>query len=212
MAGPTVPTSGEKLALGAKAASQGTNKIIVAVSVLNLLVSIGLGAVIFIGFQKEKNKPSIEDIAASIDRSGAEGHDAKAVSESESSKSKEGENNSEGATGSAGNQKKTARFGKMLNLEQFTINLASVSGVSPKFVRVNVSLEVADEDAEAEVNAKMPQVRNAIIDLFNSKKSADLSSVDGREAIKEDIKNALNGFMVNGKVSGVFFTSFAISS
>jgi flagellar FliL protein len=58
----------------------------------------------------------------------------------------------------------------------------------------------------------MPQVRNAIIDLFNSKSPTDLANAEGRDYLKEEIRNALNGFMVTGKVKGVFFTNFALSS
>jgi flagellar protein FliL len=100
----------------------------------------------------------------------------------------------------------------MVTLEQFTVNLSTPGSVNPKFVRVNISLEVPTEDAEAEVTTKLPQVRNAIIDLFNSKRPADLATAEGRDYLKEEIRNALNGFLVNGKVRGVYFTNFALSS
>ena len=58
----------------------------------------------------------------------------------------------------------------------------------------------------------MPQVRNVIIDLFNSKRPADLASADGRDYLKEEIRNSLNSFMVSGKIKGVFFTNFALTS
>ena len=40
----------------------------------------------------------------------------------------------------------------------------------------------------------------------------DLASAEGRDYLKEEIRNALNGFLVNGKVKGVFFTNFALTS
>jgi flagellar FliL protein len=83
--------------------------------------------------------------------------------------------------------------------------------VNPKFVRVNISLEVPTDDTESEVTSKMPEVRNVIIDLFNSKRPADLANADGREYLKEEIKNAINGFMVSGKIRGVYFTNFAMA-
>ncbi len=58
----------------------------------------------------------------------------------------------------------------------------------------------------------MAQVRNTIIDLINSKKPSDLDTPEGREYLKDEIKNALNGFLNTGKVRGVFFTNFAVSS
>ena len=211
MAGSNIPISSDKNVSAFKTLAQGTNVLVLVASFVNLIVSLALAVVIFMGFQKDKNTPKFEDIAASLDRSSSN-EESKTSSDIGSEKIKDDQTVNQDGSSRVEDKKNNVRFGKMLNLDQFTINLAAVSGVNPKFVRVNVSLEVADQDAEAELTAKMPQVRNAIIDLFNSKKSGDLSTVDGREAIKEDIKNALNGFMVNGKVNGVFFTSFAISS
>jgi len=67
------------------------------------------------------------------------------------------------------------------------------------------------DEVEKEIQAKMPQVRNAIIDLFNSKRPNDLVSAEQREYLKEEIRNALNSFMTNGKVKGVYFTNFAVT-
>jgi flagellar FliL protein len=77
---------------------------------------------------------------------------------------------------------------------------------------VNVSLEVESEEAEAEVSAKIPQVRNAVIDLFNSKHPSDLANAEGRDALKEEIRSAINGFLTRGRVKGVFFTNFVLGS
>ena len=79
-------------------------------------------------------------------------------------------------------------------------------------MRVNVSLEVPNQEAEHEVTVKMPQVRNTIIDLLNSKRPGDMATAEGRDYLKEEIRNAINGFMVTGKVKGVFFTNFALGS
>ena len=100
----------------------------------------------------------------------------------------------------------------MITLEQFTVNLITPGSVNPKYVRVNISLEVPNEDIENEVTSKMPQVRNVIIDLFNSKRSADLSTSDGRDFLKEEIRNSLNNFLVSGKIKGVYFTNFSLTN
>jgi flagellar FliL protein len=187
----------ETASLGAPP-SGGGGKLTTILTALNVLVSLGMAGVLFVSFQKEK-KAAVEDIVANPPES-AEGE-----------KKKEGE---AGAHGEAkgGPAKKAVEFGRMVTLEQFTVNLSTPGSVNPKFVRVNISLEVPNDDAESEVNQKMPQVRNAIIDLFNSKRPSDLATAEGRDYLKEEIRNALNGFMVTGKVKGVFFTNFAVSS
>jgi len=190
-----------------------SNKWVLTISLFNLLVTCILSGVVLSSFLKDKNRTSIEDLVAHLENPQSPAVRVDGVSRESAIDSSTSESKTMNATESA--QKSHSdkpRFGKMISLDQFTINLATVGGVNPKFVRVDVSLEVPSEDAESEVNAKIPQVRNVIIDLFNGKRSNDLSTVEGREVLKEDIKNALNNFMMNGKITGVFFTSFAISS
>jgi len=180
----------------------GGNKIVLILSLVNLLVTLGMVGILYISFQRDKIKPSVEDITT---RASAEG-------EGEKTKGKEEEKGHGGGHGGKeAEKKKPLNFGKMVTLEKFTVNLSTPGSSNSKYVLVNISLEVPTEDLEAEVNSKVPQVRNAIIDLFNSKRPSDLATADGREYLKEEIRNALNGFLVNGKVKGVYFTSFALS-
>jgi len=199
MAAGNPTTSDDKSQAMPSSTSNGGSKVTLIVAVVNLLATFGMLAILFISFQKEKQKTSIDDISV-------QGHES---GEGEHEKGKEGEGH--GPEGKDASPRKTMDFGKMVTLEQFTVNLSTPGSVNPKFVRVNISLEVPNEDAEMEVNSKMPQVRNVIIDLFNSKRPADLATADGREYLKEEIKNALNGFLITGKVKGVFFTSFALA-
>lgn len=178
----------------------GGSKLPLILSAVNTVAVLGMVAILFISFQKDKKKPSVEDIAPN------------AASKSDAAKGeggKEGEKGKEGE-GKAGS-KKTADYGKMVTLDQFTVNLSTPGSVNPKFVRVNISLEVPTDDIEGEITSKMPQVRNVIIDLFNSKRPADLATAEGRDYLKEEIKNAINGFLVSGKLRGVYFTNFALA-
>jgi len=178
------------------AESGGGGKLQLILTAVNLLVTLAMVAVVFISFQRDKKKPGVEDISTHEEAEGAkgEGH---------------GEGHGEGKEASS---KKSLEFGKMIPLEQFTVNLSTPGTSTPKYVRVNISLEVPNGDTESEVTQKMPQVRNAIIDLVNSKRVSDLATGEGRDYLKDEIKGALNSFMVTGKVKGVFFTSFSVSS
>ena len=180
--------------------SGGGSKLTLILTGVNLLATLAMVAILFISFQKDKKKPSVEDINPT----------AAAKEEAKGEKGKEGEG--KGEKGKEGEKKKSADYGKMVTLEQFTVNLSTPGSVNPKFVRVNISLEVPTDDIEGEVTSKMPQVRNVVIDLFNSKRPADLATAEGREYLKEEIKNAINGFLVSGKLRGVYFTNFALSS
>jgi len=183
----------------------GGNKLVLILSLVNVVATLAMVGILFVSLQREKKAPIVEDIAVQ----GAHG-------EGEAEAKKEGEGHGAPSAGAHGapvvEKKKTSEFGKMLSLELFTVNLSTPGSVTPKYVRVNVSIELPNEEVEGEVTSKMAQVRNVIIDLFNSKRPADLSTAEGRDYIKEEIRSALNAFLVTGKVKGVFFTSFSVTT
>jgi flagellar protein FliL len=182
-------------------AGGGTSNVVLILTAVNTIAMLGMAGLLFVSFQKEKSKSTVDDIAAHGDAS----HGAPAAGHGEAAK---GGADAHGKPG----DKKPLDYGRMITLDQFTVNLSTPGSATPKYVRVNISLEVPTDDAEGEVTSKMPQVRNVIIDLFNSKRPSDLASAEGRDYLKEEIRNALNGFLVNGKVKGVFFTNFALTS
>lgn len=164
----------------------GGSKIVMILTAANLALTVGVTGIVLVSFIKDSSQPSVEDIQSES------GHEA------------------EGGHGEE-TQKKSKELGRMVNLEQFTVNLATVGSVNPKYARVNVSIEVVSDELEIEINQKLPQVRNTVIDLFNSKRPSDLSAAEGRNYLKDEIRNALNSFLVSGQVKGVYFTNFAVS-
>jgi len=198
MATGTASTPNEKPSSSPVVSNSSSGKLPLVLSIVNLLATLGMLAVLVISFLREKKHPSVEDISIRPEDEAVE---------TEKIKGKEEEGKPHESP-----KKKLMNFGRMITLEQFTVNLITPGSVNPKYVRVNISLEVPNEDIENEVTSKMPQVRNVIIDLFNSKRSADLSTSDGRDFLKEEIRNSLNNFLVSGKIKGVYFTNFSLTN
>lgn len=182
--------------------SGGPNKLVLVLTLVNTLVTVGIIAILIVTLKQQKAAPNVGDIKTQEEAKG------KAEAKTEAKPAEGGEHGAEAAKTEA---KPPADYGKMVTLDQFTVNLSNPGGAAAKFVRVNVSIEVPTEESESEVNAKIPQIRNVIIDLFNSKRVSDLSTADGRDNLREEIRNALNGFLVHGKVKGVFFTNFVLT-
>lgn len=180
---------------------EGGSKITVILTAVNLLVTLGVVGFLAFQFIQEKKQAALEDIDPEADTHAAAG-DGKAA---------EGHGEA-GAGGLLHGSSDSAAYGKMVALDPFTVNLATSGSVQPRFARVNISVEIASDEVEAEVTAKMPQVRNIVLDLFNSKRPSDLQNPEGRNYLKEELRNAINSALVSGKVKGVFFTSFAMSS
>jgi len=206
MATGTASTPNEKPSSSPVVSNSSSGKLPLVLSIVNLLATLGMLAVLVISFLREKKHPSVEDISI---RPEDEAVETEKIKEKEEG-GKEGKE--EEGKPHESPKKKLMNFGRMITLEQFTVNLITPGSVNPKYVRVNISLEVPNEDIENEVTSKMPQVRNVIIDLFNSKRSADLSTSDGRDFLKEEIRNSLNNFLVSGKIKGVYFTNFSLTN
>ena len=200
--------------------SDKSGKLGMILSILNLLLILGIGAVVFIQFQKDKHKESVGDIQAESadaghgggEHGGGEhggGHGEEKPAEAAHGGEHGGGEHGGGEHGGAAAAKKGDQ---VISLDQFTVNLSTSVGTPPRFARVVIALEVPSSDTAQEIIQKMAPVRNAIIDLFNSKRPSDLQTGEGRNFLKEEIRNALNSFLITGKVKGVFFSNFAVSS
>jgi flagellar basal body-associated protein FliL len=190
----------------------GASKIGAALAVVNLLLTLGIGGVVFTQFQKDKKKESVADIQEHADAPAAEGGEHGEAKKEEG----HGEKPAEAAAGEHGGgehgEKPAAKPGpKVVSLDQFTVNLSTSPGTPARFARVIIAIELPSEETATELTQKTPQVRNAVIDLFNSKRPTDLQTGEGRNFLKEEIKNALNSFLITGKVKGVFFSNFQVS-
>ncbi|MCM0605709.1 MAG: flagellar basal body-associated FliL family protein [Xanthomonadaceae bacterium] len=182
------------------------NKMVMILTLVNLVVTMVIAGIVFISFKKDNTQPRSTDILAEEEHGSSEGekaaggHGAPATS-------------GHGGGGGHGEEKSASskKSGKIVTLEQFTVNLATSGSITPKYARVNISIEVGSDDVDSEISQKLPQVRNTVIDLFNSKRPSDLGSVDGRNYLKDEIRNSINSFLVSGKIKNVFFTNFSIS-
>jgi len=97
-------------------------------------------------------------------------------------------------------------------MEPFTVNLQSEGG--DQFLQITFTLQVGDAAQEEIIKAFMPQVRSRLLLLLSSKKASEISTVDGKKKLSEEIIAAVNQpFSPKGppqNVVNVFFTSFVI--
>jgi flagellar FliL protein len=106
--------------------------------------------------------------------------------------------------------KKVIDEGKAMSLDGFTVNLAKGDGPR-RFVRLNAVLKFSSESIEKEFQSRKPQIRDTIIGILNSKRPKDLLKREGKEYLKEEIKAAINSFLVDGKVLDVYYVGFQIN-
>jgi flagellar FliL protein len=98
--------------------------------------------------------------------------------------------------------------GLMFPLEPFTVNLLSESG--RRYLKVEMNLEMEGEELSPELEEKKPIFRDIIIRQLSSKSLEEISTLKGKEALKEGIVNELNTRLKDGKVKNVYFTDFVV--
>jgi len=101
-----------------------------------------------------------------------------------------------------------AAGGQLVTLEPFVVNLADPMG--RRYLKANMDVEVTDGDVAAELNAAMPKIKDALLLLLSSKSFADISSMDKKIELKNEIVDRLNLIIGKAKVRNVYFTEFVV--
>ena len=163
-----------------KGPSGGKPFILYALVLINMLVVIGVGMMVVSGRKKDaENAKAVEKVATGI----VEGEKAE------------------------GEKKEEEDFvGKMIPLETFLVNLSGNRG--NKVLKVNMELEVEGERIAEEIDKRKPQIRDIIIILLSSKTYAQLSSTEGKDFLRDEIRDTVNAFLTKGKIKRVHFTEF----
>ncbi len=109
---------------------------------------------------------------------------------------------------------KPEQMGKVISLDTFVVNLADAGG--NRYLRITMDLEVVgdkksdDKKAEEEVTRRVPQMRDTILMILPTKRYADISTTEGKTALREELTGALNGLLPGAKIARVYFKEFVI--
>lgn len=99
---------------------------------------------------------------------------------------------------------KTPEVGKVIPLETFIVNLAGSKG--RKVLKVNMELEVKGQDIIQEIDNRKAQIRDFIIIILSSKTYDQVSTKEGKDSLRNEIKDNVNSFLSKGKIVNVYFT------
>lgn len=170
---------------GAAAPASGKNPLVALLLVLNM---VSMGVIAFFQYrfmQLEASRPDLTTLLKEKDTA---------------------------ANPEAEGEQKTADVIKkdnLLPLETFTVNLQQGDGPR-RYARMDAVLKMSDDAKAAEFEARKPQIRDTIISVLNTKRPEDLLNKDGKQFLKEEIKAAINAFLVDGKVLDVYYIGFQI--
>ena len=168
---------------GGKSGGQ-KNPLLTALVLINTLMIGAVGFFQYRAHQERASEPTVSDVVKA--------------------EMKKAETQPEG-TGEA-----VEKDGILFPLDTFTANLAQGDGPR-RFVRMKAVLKFSKKSSEEEFKARKPQIRDTIISTLNSKRPKDLLKAEGKEYLKEEIKSAINAFLVDGEVIDVFYVGFQIN-
>ncbi len=99
-----------------------------------------------------------------------------------------------------------AFIGKVVPLETFIVNLSGSKG--RRIAKVNMELELQGEQVQVEIDKRKAQIRDIIIIILSSKTYDAVAEREGKDSLKNEIKDTLNAFLTKGKIVNVYFTEF----
>lgn len=103
--------------------------------------------------------------------------------------------------------KESMNFTKeMIRLEPFVVNLAGSRG--RRLARVTLEFEVENDKVKDEIEARSAQIRDIIIIILSSKSYEAVSIKEGKDALRDEIRDTVSGFLTKGKIRKVYFTDF----
>jgi flagellar FliL protein len=160
----------------ASTSSGGKPILFIGLAIFNMLVVAGVGAMIYLGKQKEAQQPTIDHVV-------------------------------QGDKIASDEAKQNPEFiGKLIPLETFIVNLAGSRG--QRIVKINMELEVSNDDVSKEVDKLRPKIRDIILFIVSSKTYAQVATREGKDVLREEIRDQVNLFLTKGQVSRVYFTEF----
>jgi flagellar FliL protein len=118
----------------------------------------------------------------------------------------------EASASHAGSSDRTASRNKgVLALEPFVANLADPEG--DRFIKCTVRLVIEGEEAAQAVRENdlaLTRIRDKILTLVSSKTFAEVSTVEGKERLREQIQEQVSPIVEAGKVTEVYYTEFIV--
>jgi flagellar FliL protein len=99
-------------------------------------------------------------------------------------------------------------LGTIYALDTFIVNLADTGG--NRYLRITMDLELGIPELESELDKRLPQIRDSILMILPSKRFEDISPVAGKIALRDEILKTLNGFLVQGEITTIYFKEFVV--
>jgi flagellar basal body-associated protein FliL len=101
--------------------------------------------------------------------------------------------------------------GPMMHIDKVVVNLTGSE--EPRYLAAGLSIELdpGDEKLDEEhLKERVPKAKDVVIYVLSSKGVDEVKDVQGREIVREEIKDRLEAALAPIKVHGIYFTEFVV--
>ena len=99
--------------------------------------------------------------------------------------------------------------GLIVGLEEIIVTLVS-DPRQPRYMRINVNLEIRDAGSAERATARIPHLRDIVIMALSDKSAADLASPEGKAALRDEIYRDIAAQLPEGALMNVFFSDLVV--
>ena len=99
-------------------------------------------------------------------------------------------------------------IGPLYSLDTMIVNLAGHGG--KRYLRVTMALELSDPESVDTIESRLPQIRDAVLMILPTKTYDDVSTTDGKIALRNQVMEKINTLMTKGRVNNIYFTEFVV--
>lgn len=161
--------------------------IIIILVLFNIIAMLTMAGILFYSYINAPKQEGIVDVVTSEKRV------SEVMSGSEYEIEDEGEHS----------------MGPTFPLERFIVNLADKGGT--RYLNVLMDLELNSDELIDEIEKRLPQVRDTILVLLSSKRFDQISDIDGKRRLRDEIMQTINSILTTGRIKNVYFTNFVIN-
>ena len=98
--------------------------------------------------------------------------------------------------------------GILLKMEPFIVNLLDQGG--KRYLKTQFQIEVDSEEVQKELQARTPQVRDAILLLLTSKSFSQIGVPEGKTELRTELIERINAILKGGTIRTLYFTEFVV--
>ena len=100
-------------------------------------------------------------------------------------------------------------MGVLVNLEDIVVTLVS-SGKKPRYLRININVEVPNALIAEVVSSRLPQLRDMVIMTLSDKSAEDLSTPEGKQGLRDELFRRIDEKMPEGTLMNLYFSDLVV--